>query len=154
MTMKKIIKLTESDLARIVKRVIKENTLKGSLIDMIKDGGWKEATDMVGGDKNLKKLTGINTPMDFLHLFDDLGQVQSEENPDWTLFRYEPKHNLMIYDRKYDYVFINYDKIWEVLENNFGLNHTKIRRFTQKWLSEVYNLRGVTLLIELDMKSL
>jgi len=34
--MKKIIRLTESDLTNIVKKVIKENEAKASLIDMIK----------------------------------------------------------------------------------------------------------------------
>jgi hypothetical protein len=34
--MKKIIKLTESDLTNIVKRVIKENSAKDDLIQMIK----------------------------------------------------------------------------------------------------------------------
>ena len=34
--MKKVIRLTESDLTNIVKRVIKESDVKDSLIDMIK----------------------------------------------------------------------------------------------------------------------
>ena len=142
--MKKIIRLTESDLTNIVKRVIKENALKSSLIDMIKNDGWKEATDMVGGEKNLIKLLNINTPMNFLHLFDDLDVVQSEQNPDWTLFRYKPKKNLMIYNRKNDNVYINYDEIWEVLEDVFNLEYSEIKDLTKEWLFEVYNLRGIT----------
>ena len=43
--MKKIVKLTESDLTNIVKRIIRENTAKDSLIDMIKNDGWGYAAD-------------------------------------------------------------------------------------------------------------
>lgn len=142
--MKKIIRLTESDLTNIVKRVINENSMRDDLIRMIKDGDWKSTAELVGGDKNLKKLLGFNDPMDFLHLFDDLNVVKSEENPNWTLFRYEPKKNLMIYDRETDFVYINYDEIWEVLDNTFNLERSEIQELTMEWLFEVYNLREVT----------
>ena len=75
----KVIKLTESDLTNIVKRVIKENAAKDSLIDMIKDEGWQSAAELVGGVENLKKLVGAETPMDFLNIFTDLDVVQSEK---------------------------------------------------------------------------
>ena len=142
--MKKIIRLTESDLTNIVKRVIKESVVKDSLIDMIKDEGWKSAAELVGGVENLKNLTGIGTPIDFLNIFTDLDVVQSEEKPDWELYRYEKGNNMMSYDRKNDYVFIDYHKIWSFLEKGFDLNYSEIQQLTEEWLSEVYNLRGVT----------
>ncbi len=142
--MKKIIRLTESDLTNIVKRVIKESAVKDSLIDMIKDEGWKSAAELVGGVENLKNLTGIGTPIDFLNIFTDLDVVQSEEKPDWELYRYEKGNNMMSYDRKNDYVFIDYHKIWSFLEKGFDLNYSEIQQLTEEWLSEVYNLRGVT----------
>lgn len=46
--MKKIIRLTESDLTNIVKRVIKENSMRDDLIQMIKDDGWKSTAELVG----------------------------------------------------------------------------------------------------------
>ena len=143
MTMKKIIKLTESDLTRIVKRVIKENSVKDGLIQMIKDDGWESAAELVGGVENLKKLVGFESPMDFLHLFDDLDIVHSEENPDYTLFRYKPEHNIMIFDRKNRIVYTDYDNIWSVLEDGFDLNKVEIYELTKEWLSEVYNLRSI-----------
>ena len=82
--------------------------------------------------------------MDFLHLFDDMEVVQSEDYPEWVLFRYNPKENLMVYDRKKDEVYISYEEIWTVLQSNFYLSLFETKRLTQEWLSEVYNLRGVT----------
>jgi hypothetical protein len=142
--MKKIIKLTESDLTKIVKSIIKENDIKMGLIDTIKDEGFKSASEMVGGSEILMKLLDIKTTMDFLHLFDDLDVVQSEKSQDLTLFRYKPKHNLMIYYRENGQVYVSYEDIWLVLVGNFGLNRTEIQELIKEWLDEVYNLRGVT----------
>ena len=145
--MKKIIKLTESDLTNIVKRVIKENSMRDDLIQMINDEGWDSATELVGGSKNLIKLIGVNTPMEFLHLFDDLDIVQSLNKPDSTLFRYKPEHNLMIFMPKNRIVYTDYHNIWSVLEDGFGLNKSEIYELTKEWLSEVYNLRSIQIQI-------
>ena len=140
----KIIRLTESDLTNIVKKVIKENSLRQDLIQQIKEDGWKSASELVGGYENLKKLVGFKTPMDFLHLFDDLNVINSEEKPNLTLFRYEIGNNLMVHEDEFDFVYINYGKIWSFLEKVFGLNYSEIQEVTQEWLSEAYDLRGVT----------
>jgi hypothetical protein len=87
--------------------------------------------------------------MDFLHLFDDLDLVQSEEDSDWTLFQYKPKQNLMIYDRKKEFVYIDYDEIWSILLLDFGLNSAETQDLTKKWLGEVYNLKGITTLFSM-----
>ena len=142
--MKKIIKLTKSDLTRIVKRVIKENSVKDDLTQMIKYDDWKSTAELVGGDKNLLKIIGITTPMDFLHLFDDLSQVQSKELENSMLFRYKSGRNIMIYDRNNGWVYISYYDIWSVLKYEFGLNNSEIKQLIQEWLSETYNLRGIT----------
>jgi hypothetical protein len=118
--------------------------LKVLLKQVIKSKGIELAFKSVNGPVNFFKILDINTPMDFLHLFDDLDQVQSEEYPNFTLFRYKPKHNLMIYDEINDIVYINYIDVWSVLKEQFGLSHTEIRVLTKEWLDEVYNLRGIT----------
>ena len=141
----KIIRLTESDFTRIVKKVIKENSLRQDLIQQIKEDGWKETSELVGGYENLKKLVGFKTPMDFLHLFDDLNVINSEEKPNLTLFRYEIGNKLMVYNSVNNVVYINYNKIWRGLEIVFfELNDFEIQELTQEWLYEVYDLRGVT----------
>jgi hypothetical protein len=83
--------------------------------------------------------------MDFLHLFDDLNVVQSEETPDWTLFKYEKRTKLMVYNRLRNIVYINYYKFWRVLEYDFYLNDSEINELIQEWLDEVYDLRDVTI---------
>jgi hypothetical protein len=145
----KVIKLTESDLTNIVKRVIKESNSKNSLINLVREDGWQTASKFVGGIENLKRLLRIETPMDFLNIFTDLDVIQSEEEPDWTLFRYEKGNNMMIYNRKNKDVYINYHDIWVFLDIGFGLNNSEIKGVMKEWLSEVYNLRGVIPIVPL-----
>ncbi len=118
--------------------------MKDRLQNMVKKLGWEKTAKVVDGSNNLKKLSGIKTPMDFLNLFNNLDVVESEENLNWTLFRYKKHNNLMIYDRKSKDVYISYANIWLVLRDSFGLNHTEIEQLTKEWLDEVYNLRGIT----------
>ena len=49
----------------------------------------------------------------------------------------------MVYDRKNDYVYFDYEEIWSVLEDKFELKRTEIKELTKIWLDLVYNLKGV-----------
>ena len=120
------------------------NQLEITLIDNIKESGVKDTVNMVGDFDIFCQLLNINSPMDFLHLFDDLEQVQSKEYKDWILFRYKKNYNFMVYDKKYKDVYIDYDEIWSFFEPNFGLNDKEIQSLTEEWLGEVYKLRGFT----------
>jgi hypothetical protein len=134
-------------------KLIKENvSLKEKLKELMKKTGFKSVVKIVGSLDNLFKIFDIKEPMDFLNIFNDLETVQSEEREDWTLYRYKKGHNFIIYNRKNDYVHINYDEIWSVLEDNFGLNYSETQELTQRWLDEVYNLRGVTVYCNISTK--
>ena len=124
--------------------LIKEDSLKQSLLDNIKEFGVIDTINMVGDFDILCQLLNIESPMDFLHLFDDLEQVQSEQHKDLILFRYKPNNNYMVYNTKNKEVYINNHEIWSFLKSNFGLNHQEIQGLTKEWLDEVYKLRGVT----------
>ena len=123
-----------------MKILITENKLE----IILKDKGTEKSIKLLGGWENFCKVFDIESPMDFLHLFDDLEQVQSEEYENYTLFRYKKGNNYIIYDRKDEEVYISYYEIWSFLEDNFGLDDYEIKSLTEGWLDEVYNLRGVT----------
>ena len=129
---------------QLIKQILKEESLKQSLRRQVKDYGWKDTAEMVNGPEELAKLAFNNDPMEFLHMFDDMDVVQSKSEKDLTLFRYEKGHNLMIYDRKNEYVYIDYSDIWSFLEDGFGINYSDIQAFTKRWVDEAYKLRGVT----------
>jgi hypothetical protein len=77
----------------IIKKILKEESLKQTLKQQVKGFGWKDTAELVGGTENLVKLGFNNNPMEFLNMFNDLDVVQSEENPNWTLFRYKKYEN-------------------------------------------------------------
>lgn len=127
------------------------NKLVNELTNRIKSNGWDNVAKLVGGDKNLIKLLGITSPMEFLHLYDDLNIVDSKEYPNWSLFRYNKGHNLMVLDKKNNNVYISYFDILLILEDVFGLQYSEIQKLTKVWLDEVYNLRGVTRYIKCNV---
>jgi len=127
-----------------MKILINENKLLGGIKSMIKNLGTQSAIDFVGGWETFCEVFKIESPMDFLHLFDDLDVVQSEEKENLTLFRYKKGDNLMAYNRKSKEVYINYDEIWSFLGNKFDITQPFAQAVTKKWLGEVYNLREIT----------
>ncbi len=139
--MKRIIKLTESDITRIVKRVIKEE--KSSKIDVLKKHvlkyGWEDVAERIGGFDILYKHAFNNDYNEFLNLFNNLEVVQSEERPNWMLYRFEKGKNIMVYDKKNEDVHINVDVIWSFFQRGIGLKYYETQDIMKKWLDEVYN---------------
>jgi len=123
-----------------MKIIITENKLE----KVLKQKGIKKTIQMIGGWDNFCKVFNIEGPMDFLHLFDDLEQVQSEKYRNHTLFRHKKGNKLMVYDRKSKEVYIDYDEIWSFLEDKFDLTFSVAQAVTKKWLDEVYNLSEIT----------
>ena len=73
-----------------MKIIITENKVE-RLKGLIKTNGVNQVIDLMGGFDTFCKVMNIDDFMDFLHLFDDLEQVQSEENENLTLFRYKKR---------------------------------------------------------------
>jgi hypothetical protein len=129
-----------------MKIIISENQvdkIKSKIHEYVKKYGIEKCREIFG-DKVLFTIGFNNDPMEFLNLFNDLEQVQSIKEKNWTLFRYEKGKNLMFYNREFEDVYINYKQIWSVLENYFGLNYDETQQVTEEWVGMVYNLSGVT----------
>ena len=129
-----------------IRRILKEESTKQILIDEIKYFGIESAARLVGDIDNLISVLNIETPIDFLYLFNDLDVVKSNDRPEIMLFRYKKGKNLMVFDNKNNNVSINYYEIWSILENNFQLSKDEIKKLTEEWLYEVYGLSGVRIL--------
>ena len=131
-----------------IKRILKEESLKQSLIDMIKDGDFNFAVDIVGEDE-FKRILNIETPIDYLHLFDDMEVVKSKKDSDFQLFRYKNQENLMVYHIPTRIVFVSYQLFKNVLFFTEGKEtitretETSVLSYIKQWMNEVYRLKYV-----------
>ena len=115
------------------------DSIKKKLQYMVKEYGWELSSKSVGGVNNLVRLGFNNNPMEFLHLYDDMDVVRSEEKPYLILFRYERGNNIMIYNG--DTVFIS-SEILSFLDKGFDYSKHKNRKVLEGWFYDVYNLDG------------
>jgi hypothetical protein len=131
-----------------MKIIISENQvdkIKSKIHEYVKKYGIEQSRQIFG-DKVLFTIGFNNNPMEFLNLFNDLNVVQSEEAPGLKLFRYKKGENLFAYSEKTDDVYVDYDKIWLVLKNDFGLNKKDTLATIENWLADVYQLDDVVVL--------
>jgi hypothetical protein len=70
--------------------------------------------------------------------------VDSKDYPGYVLYRYEPKENILFYDKKNEKAHIRYDLFWSFFEDYFGLDDKEIKDIIERWLSESYNLSVIT----------
>lgn len=139
----KIIKLTESDLTRIVKKVIKEQkqTKQDVLKKQVIKNGWESVSEMIGFD-NLYKFGFNNDYNEFLNLFNNLDIEHKDDDFSWVVYRgYDGRWLMMLHKRDKE-IFINSNIIWSFLER-LGFGKIKIKKIIKKWLSEVYGLTEI-----------
>jgi hypothetical protein len=53
---------------QLIRKILKEESLKHSLIDELKNNGIKETIKLVGGIDNLFKVLNVNSRLDFISL--------------------------------------------------------------------------------------
>lgn len=117
---------------------MEKNLIKEKLQIIVKKHGWNGGVISVG-EKHLLKLGFNNNPTEFINIYNDLNIVPSKENPNWLLFRYRLKENLMIYT-KTGALYVNYREIWVILEKKFKIKEDEICRIIKKWLNDTYGI--------------
>jgi len=132
--------IVNMNLQENIRRILKEESLKQSLIDEVKNNGVQETAELVGGISNLIGILEIETPMDFLNIYNDLEIVESEEKPDYYLFRHNKNDNVIMYNKKTDFMLYNQDKFWPVFTIHFKMNHYDIDDMISNWLKNKFNI--------------
>lgn len=122
------------------------NNLKVLLTQIIKSKGVGTATKSVNGLSNFMKIMDINTPIEFLYLFNDLEVVQSNEERDTTLFRRKPGKNIMVQENnfKISQIYVSYDEIFSILTDFFKMENSSARENIYQWLRYNYDLDMVS----------
>lgn len=142
------------NLKESIRHILKEETLKNILIDMVKNEGIKSVENYVGGFQNLKDLIDVHTSEEFLNLFSDLERVESEENPDVFLYRYKKGKNVIVVDERDDdmrnvFVYVNYDLIYGPLaifkESVFYKDKAQILK---KWMKNTFDIEATYMQVD------
>jgi hypothetical protein len=124
--------------------IIKENiSLKEKLLNVVKEYGFDTGIIITRSADKLKELAFDNDPMEFLNLYNDLKSVQSKESSDWIFFSNKKDEKFIFYSVSKNIAYIDYIKIWSILEDEFNLTWIETEDLTQKWLSSTYGLTGV-----------
>ncbi len=76
--------------------------------------------------------------------YSDMEAVDCKDYPGNVLYRYAPKDNILFYEKKNRKVWVRYYLIWSFFEKYLGLDDQEIKGITEEWLSETYNLKGIT----------
>jgi len=134
-----------------IRRILREDSLKNDLMGLINNVGVKKASKAVGGFKNLFRILNINSPMDYLHLFDDLKIVPISETEfrdgffnesEVDCYGYSPDEIIFIHFKDYGGEGrISYEEIWGILREEFGLSHEETVELTMEWLNSVFDLQ-------------
>ena len=126
-----------------IRHILKEESLKKTLIDMVQEGGVYSAEGLVGGVENLLEILNIETPMEYLYLFNDLEMVKDPEWPNLILFKNKSKHNIMLYILKQEEIYIHVEIVWYFLMNYFNMSYYEVQGLTKEWLSDIYDIKFV-----------
>jgi len=144
------------NLQESIKRILKEESVKTELIKMIKDDGINSASSIVGGVNNLMEVMGINNPIRFLNIYNDVEVLKSEKHPTLTLYRYSPKRNIMVYSKDNSVIYVNYDEVFLVFREFFMLDVIQSKEIVRRWATHQFNIppqvrveisRGSTLMV-------
>ena len=128
-----------------IKRILKEESLKKTLIDEIKTDGWFNVSQYVGGDEELKKIIEIHNSYQFMKLFLNITPKQSDERPEMILYKNEMGVNLFIHvfnNNLNEYmVYFNGDITYRPLQVFLETKSLGQRNeFLNKWLRKNYKI--------------
>ncbi len=74
--------------------------------------------------------------------------VNSKDYHQAVLYRYKPKENILVYDKE-SKVWMTYE-IWNFFTDYSGLGERETKAIIERWLSEAYNLKYITLRVPLS----
>lgn len=125
-----------------LRRQLKKREQEIKLKKYLKKYGWEMTSKLARGSENLVKQVFDNDPKKFLELYNDLNVVESQENENLTLLRYNPGENLLVLDKRNNLVHTNSELIWSILRDNFEIDNYEIQKIIQEWLSKQFGFEN------------
>ena len=132
----------------LIRHIIKEETnRKTRMVKIINNMGIDKTIEMIGGFDKFEKIMDINDPMDYLHLFNGMDEVESKQYEKSFIYRFNPTRNIMMVNPNVERVYINQYEIWNVLRREFVLNNNEALDAVNEWLKDEYGVEDFMLLV-------
>jgi hypothetical protein len=123
---------------RMIKKIIKEETLKLDLKNKVKEDGWKKTSELVGGPDNLAKIAFNGDPLEYLNGL-ELHKVRYSNQPYTIHFVDDKETSFLSSPLNQSTVNVSYENIKEFLGKGFKMEHNKLRKLLMYWLNDKYN---------------
>jgi hypothetical protein len=127
------------DLQGHIRKVLKEESLKQTLKDQVKEFGYEETAKYVDGLANLAKLAFDNDPFEYLNTIKETFNFVQNDIKGWVLIKDNKGNTLIVYVPNIQSVFVNKYLVWSFLWNGFGLNYEDVQDVITKWFEDEYN---------------
>jgi hypothetical protein len=132
---------------RMIKIIIKEETLKLDLKNKVKEDGWKQTSELVGGPENLAKIAFNDDPLEYLNGL-ELRKVRYTNELHIVYFVDDKKNVFFFSPLNQSTVNVDYDKIKLFLYEGFKMKQDKVRKLLRIWLNDKYgfyfdSVRGI-----------
>lgn len=128
-----------------------ERSIQNRVMDMIKDLGSEKTFQVVGSFERFKKIMNIETPMDYLRLFEGMDSVlfdhgDFDDESVYNFYRFKKGNNFMVtydhFDSEEKRVILHWDEIWDVLEDRFGLTFSEALELLTRWVQDTYKFEN------------
>ena len=121
-----------------IRKVLREESLKQSLLQMIKDTGVKSTIKYVDGNSNLLNMLQVKTPMQFLDLYNNM-EVRKLKSTQWVYS--SGNRNVMIFNNRKKEIIIDYHELRQPILDGFNISINELRELVIAWLWDIYKIK-------------
>ena len=126
-----------------IKKIIGDKLSKSETLDLIKTIGAELTISILGGEDNFRKSLGVNTPEEFLSLFNDLKPELYKSNPNYYFLVDNNGLRVVairIYESGFTRVSVVGKIFWYGLGYGFNIRENEIMKLLEKWLRYNYGI--------------
>ncbi len=126
------------NLQESIRRILREESLKQSLLQMIKDTGVKSTIKYVDNISNLLNMLEVKTPTQFLDLYNNM-EVRKLKSTQWVYS--SGNRNVMIFNNRKKEIIIDYHELRQPIIDGFNISINELRGLVIIWLWDIYKIK-------------
>jgi hypothetical protein len=121
-----------------IRRILREESLKQSLLQMIKNDGFRSTIKYVDGTSNLLNMLEVKTPTQFLDLYNNM-EVRKLKSTKWVYS--SGNRNVMIFNNRKKEIIIDYYELRQPILDGFNISINELMELVIIWLWDIYKIK-------------